>query len=181
MCQMQQTIKKFIPGRQRTHKSFLSWLPARHTNASELQPDCSFLFRNKRSTKQHSSSDTHLYFKVPELGSDKHVWCFAQAQALLRFKWHFYIWQNFKGRPLPSGSYSSSQRGKKVTHVCLLWSLKEAALTKWNKLNDNFYGADLERTTGIKLNTCSYHRVQKVYSSPVYRSCSLLNLTMEEN
>lgn len=59
--------------------------------------------------------------------------------------------------------------------------IKKAVLTKWDKLNDNFYGADLERTTGIMLNTCSYHRAQKVYSSPVYRSSCLLNLTMEEN
>lgn len=73
MHQVQQTIKKFIPCRQRTHKSFLSWLPARHTNASELQQDCSFLFRNKRSTKQHNPSDTQEYFKIPGLGSDKHT------------------------------------------------------------------------------------------------------------
>lgn len=59
--------------------------------------------------------------------------------------------------------------------------IKEAALTKWNELNDNFYGADLERATGKMLNTCSYHRVQKVYSSAVYRNSCLLDLTIEEN
>lgn len=168
MRQVQQTVNKFTACRQRQSKSFLSWLPSLATSqAHRCIRATTRLLLSFQKQKVYKATQSIRYTSVVQ-GPWIRLWqtgmcCFAQA--LLRFKWHF-------GSISKVGHYFLLPivvvRGKKkVTHVCLLWSLNKAMLTKWNKLNDNFYGADLERTSGIMLNTCSYHTAQKVYSSPV--------------